>query len=114
MKADIKMDKEREALFQPGCFVALHPDSEHPDAGRVGKIISRNGNKMLVEFFSDELIGKTEFSLIPLGHWAPVSKFLVEEYEPRVKKRGWRITERGIKIFSDLGWRYTAATIGKK
>lgn len=36
-----------------------------------------------------------------------------EEYEPRAKKRGWRVTERGMKMFRDLGWGYTAATEGK-
>jgi hypothetical protein len=36
-------------MFQPGCFVVLHPDSKHPDAGRVGKIVSRNGCEMLFE-----------------------------------------------------------------
>jgi len=113
MTTDLKLTKEQEAMFQPGCFVALHPDSKHPDAGRVGKIVSRNGSEMLVEFFSDELIGKSEFSLIPMGHWAPVPEFFVEEYEPRAKKRGWRVTERGIKMFRDLGWGYTAATEGK-
>jgi len=80
------LTKEQESLFQAGCFVVLHPDSKHPDAGRVGKIISRNGARMLVEFFHDELIGETAFSVIPFGHWLPVPSFFVEEYEPRAKK----------------------------
>ena len=106
MTTDFELTKEQEAMFQPGCFVVLHPGSKHQDAGRVGKIVSRKGSEMLVEFFSDELIGKSEFSLIPLGHWAPVPDFFVEEYEPRAKKRG-------MKMFRDLGWGYTAATEGK-
>lgn len=113
MKINFEMNKEQEAMFQSGCFVVLHPNSDHPDAGRVGKIVSRNNNDMLVEFFADDLIGKTEFSMIPLGHWGPVPEFLVEEYEPRAKKRGWRVTERGMKMFRNLGWGYTAATEGK-
>ncbi|MDE1545466.1 MULTISPECIES: hypothetical protein [Betaproteobacteria] len=113
MTTDAKLTKEQEAMFQPGCFVVLHPDSKHLDAGRVGKIVSRKGGEMLVEFFSDELIGKTEYSTIPLGHWGPVPEFFVEEYEPRAKKRGWRVSERGMKMFRDLGWGYTAATEGK-
>lgn len=113
MPTDIKLTQAEEALFQPGCFVALHPESKHPHAGRVGKIVSRRGSDMLVEFFADELIGKTEFCTIPLGHWGPVPECLVEEYEPRAKKRGWRVSERGMKMFRDLGWGYTAATEGK-
>lgn len=113
MTTDLELTKEQEAMFQPGRYVALHPESNHPDAGRVGKIISRKGRDMIVEFFNDDLVGRTEYSTIPLGHWGPVPEFLVEEYEPRAKKRGWRVTESGIKIFRDLGWGYTAATEGK-
>ena len=113
MTTDTELTKQQEAMFQPGCFVVLHPDSKHPDAGRVGKIVSRNGKEMLVEFFNDELIGKSEFSMIPFGHWLPVGDFLVEEYEPRAKKRGWRVSLRGIEIFRKMGWEYTAATEGK-
>jgi hypothetical protein len=113
MTTNLDLTPEQEKMFQPGCFVALHPESNHPDAGRVGKIISRNGTEMLVEFFNDDLIGKTEYCTIPLGHWGPVPEFFVEEYEPRAKKRGWRVTERGMKMFRDLGWDYTPATEGK-
>lgn len=101
-------------MFQPGGFVMLHPDSKHPDAGRIGKIISRRGVEMVVEFFADELIGKSEFSLIPLGHWGPVPDFLVESYEIRAQKRGWKIGERGITMFKKLGWGYTLASIGNR
>lgn len=76
MTTDAKLTKEQEAMFQPGCFVVLHPDSKHRDAGRVGKIVSRNGGEMLVEFFSDDLIGRSEFSTIPLGHWGRCRSFL--------------------------------------
>ena len=51
--------------------------------------------------------------MIPVGHWLPVGDFLVEEYEPRAKKRGWRVSLRGIEIFRKMGWEYTAATEGK-
>ena len=112
MTTDIELTKAQEAMFKPGCFVVLHPESKHPDAGRVGKIISRKGKEMLVEFFADELIGKTEFSTIPLGHWGPVPEFFVEEYEPRAKKHGWRVTASGMKMFRALGWGFTAATEG--
>ncbi len=109
----ITLKEKQEALFQPGCFVMLHPESTHPDAGRVGKIIRRTGTEMLVEFFCDDLIGSTEFSTVDLGHWGPVPEFFVEEYEPRAKKRGWRVTERGMKMFRNLGWGHTQATVGK-
>ena len=113
MAGDFKLTKEQEAMFQPGCFVVLHPDSKHPHAGRVGRIARRKGKDMLVEFFSDELIGVSEYSTIPFGHWAPVPDFFVETYEPRVMKRGWRVSERGMATFRDLGWNFTAATEGK-
>ena len=61
MTTDLDLTKEQDAMFQPGCFVVLHPNSKHPDAGRVGKIISRKGSEMLVEFWRDDLIGKSEF-----------------------------------------------------
>lgn len=38
MTTDLELTPEQEKLFQPGCFVALHPESNHPDAGRVGKL----------------------------------------------------------------------------
>lgn len=113
MQTSERLTKEQDAMFKPGGFVMLHPESKHPDAGRVGKIVSRNGDEMLVEFFNDELIGKTDFSTIPLGHWGPVPEFFVEEYEPRAKKIGWRVAERGMRMFRNLGWGYTAATEGK-
>jgi hypothetical protein len=113
MATDLELTPEQEAMFQPGCFVALHPKSKHPDAGRVGKIITREGRRMLVEFFRDDLIGKTTYSVIPLGHWGPVPAALVEEYEPRAKKRGWRLNEFGMKVYRDFGWDYTPATEGK-
>jgi len=114
MTTNLDLTTEQEKLFLPGCFVALHPESNHPDAGRIGKIISRKGREMLVEFFKDELFGKTDYSLIPLSHWMPVPTFFVEEYEPRAKKRGWRVTKHGMKMFHEFGWGYTAATEGKK
>jgi len=113
-KPKIKLSKEQEAMFAPGCFVMLHPESRHPDAGRIGKIVSRDEDRMLVEFFDDALIGKTDFSTIPLGHWGPVPDFFVEEYEPRAQKRGWRLTAQGRKMFCDLGWGFTPASEGKK
>lgn len=113
MTTEIELSKAQEKLFKPGCFVALHSDSQHHDAGRIGKIISCDGTAMLVEFFSDELLGKSEYSMIPFGHWAPVPEFMVEEYQPRALRRGWRVTERGMAMFREFGWGFTPATEGK-
>ena len=90
----------------------LHPESHHPDAGRIGKIISRKGVDMLVEFFSDK--EKSTYSMIPLGHWGPLLDSMVEEYAPEPGKRGWRFSEKGMTLARKLGWGYTDATEGKK
>lgn len=33
--------------------------------------------------------------------------------EPRAKRRGWRLNERGVKLFADMEWQRTKATEGK-
>lgn len=104
-------------MFAPGAFVMLHHECKvagkpHEDAGRIGRIVSRDGDRMVVQFWNDDLIGSATFSLIPFGHWAPVPEFCVEEYEPRAKLRGWRISAQGIKTFDRMGWHRTAATVG--
>lgn len=105
-------------MYAPGAFVMLHHESKaggcpHEDAGRIGRIVSREGERMVVEFFMDELIGAGTFSLVPFGHWAPVPAWCVEEYEPRAKKRGWRLNERGVKVYDSMGWQRTKATTGE-
>lgn len=100
-------------LFARGKFVMLHHESTTPDAGRVGRIVNCKGDRMLVEFFDDDLIGKSDYSVIPRRHWAPVPEFMVEEYEPRAKKRGWRVAERYVATMDKLGWPHTPATEGK-
>lgn len=100
-------------LFAPGKYVMLHPESQTPDAGRVGRIVNCKGDRMRVEFFDDDLIGKSDYSVIPRRHWAPVPEFMVEEYEPRAKKRGWRVMARHMDLVRKLGWQYTPATEGK-
>lgn len=104
-------------LFAPGCFVMLHHDSKasgsaHPDAGRIGCVVSDEPD-MVVEFWRDELVASSTFCLIPRRHWAPVPEFLVEEYEPRAKKRGWRLNAKGARMFQALGWQQTRATRGE-
>lgn len=100
-------------LFAPGKYVMLHPESQTPDAGRVGRIVNCKGDRMLVEFFDDDLIGKSDYSVIPRRHWAPVPEFMVEEYAPRSGKRGWRLKQHWMPIVQKLGWQYTPATEGK-
>lgn len=104
-------------LFAKGCYVMLHHDSKasgrpHPDAGRIGCIVTE-GDNMMVEFWRDDLVGGSTFSMIPRGHWAPVPDFMVEEYEPRAKKRGWRLNAKGARMFESLKWAHTAATKGE-
>jgi hypothetical protein len=107
-----------DPMFAPGAFVILHHGCKvagraHPDAGRIGRIVSRDGKQMVTEFFNDELIGSTQFCLIPFGHWAPVPEFFVEAYEPRAKRRGWRLSPAGVKMFDAMGWERTTATVGE-
>ena len=111
--------KQRE-MFQPGKFVMLHHachtwDGPHPDAGRIGKIIKCDlvTKDMIVEFWNDELVGSATYCLIPFGHWLPLGEWMIEEYEPRAKRRGWRVSQQGMKIFDGMGWERTAATEGK-
>lgn len=112
------MARMEAKMYAPGAFVMLHhsctvANKPHEDAGRIGRIVSRNGDRMVTEFFIDDLVGSSTFCLIPFGHWAPVPEFCVEEYEPRAKRRGWRLNERGVKLFSEMGWPRTMATDGK-
>lgn len=109
----ITLTPEEEKHFQPGCFVMLHHASKHEDAGRIGQITSRNRADMITEFFHDERIGKSEFSLIPLGHWMPVPGFLIEQYEHHARGSGWRLSKRGEELFHKLGWEHTQATLGQ-
>ena len=111
------MARMEAKMFAPGAFVMLHHECKaagkpHEDAGRIGRIVSRDGERMVTEFWNDDLIGSATFCLIPFGHWAPVPEWCVEEYEPRAKRRGWRLNERGAKLFADMGWRLTKATTG--
>lgn len=108
----------REAkMFAPGAYVMLHPEGKangkpHPDAGRIGRIQRCDDKAMIVEFWNDDLVGSSVFCLLPRQHWAPVPDFCVEKYEPRAKKRGWRLNERGVRLFADMGWGKTDATTG--
>lgn len=118
-----KIDCEYDAgiaakLFTVGGYVMLHHecmagDKPHPDAGRIGQIVNNGEHEFMAQFFDDELIGSTTFCLIPRRHWAPVPDFCVETYEPRAKRKGWRLNERGVKTFSIMGWGRTPATEGK-
>lgn len=111
------MARMEAKMFAPGAFVMLHHEckvagKQHEDAGRIGRIVSLNGKNMVTEFWNDDLIGGATFSVIQRRHWAPVPEWCVEEYEPRAKRRGWRLNERGAKLFADMGWQRTKATTG--
>ncbi len=104
-------------LFQPGAYVMLHPRSpalirEHQDAGRIGKLLSRKGDAAIIQLFRDDLIGLTMCCRIPIEHCAPVPDFMVEPYEVRAGKHGWRVTPSGLSLFKKLGWLHTDATSG--
>lgn len=115
----LKKSEVQARMFDVGAFVMLGTevyladDTRHPDAGRIGKIISVHDDKLLVDFWSDDLIGKGTFCILPRKYWSPVPEFLVEEFFPRELKRGYRINARGVKTFSDLGWPCNAATRGE-
>ena len=96
-----------------GCQVFLADDTLHPDAGRVGKIVSESNGHLVVEFFVDELIGKMSACILPKPMWMPVPRFMVDEYFPSAKKRGWRITERGERIFDGFPWPRNDNTSGR-
>jgi|SanBayMetagenome_1026888.scaffolds.fasta_scaffold01052_16 hypothetical protein len=126
-RAEADARREREC-YQDGRLLMLHHNGRiaggklHPDAGRIGRIVSCErmpdgrpvkGGKLVVEFFSDDLVGSATFCLIPVGHWMPIFDWMAEEYEPRAKKRGWRLSPQGLKIFKSMGWEFTPATEGK-
>jgi len=105
-------------LFKPGAFVMLHPRSpelivSHQDAGRIGKLMARKADKAIIQLFQDDLIGLTMCCQIPIAHCAPVPDFMVESYEARAGKKGWRVTHSGLSLFKKLGWLHTDATMGR-
>lgn len=121
-------DKYEREMFQPGklvmlhCFATMADGKLHPDCGRIGRVVScehgadgkpKPRATMVVEFWSDELVGSGTYCLLPRDAWFPVPDFVAEEYQPRAKKRGWRVSERGLRIFTSMNWPHTAATRGE-
>jgi len=119
MRELLKKEDVNGSMFAPGAFVMLHPNvypadmTRHPDAGRIGKVSSEANGKLVVQLFDDDLVGKMTACILPKELWLPVPAMAVEEYFPRAKKRGWRLSERGSKLFSDLKWIKNEATEGK-
>ena len=118
--SDAHIRRMEQKAFAPGAFVMLHHEGKaygkpHFDAGRIGKIVSNHGDKnlLVVQFFNDDLACSSDFMIFPKPHFAPVPEWMVEAYEPRAGKRGWRVNERGLEIFKNMGWGRTLATEGK-
>lgn len=104
--------------FELGAFVMLHPRNQDrsvraEDVGRIGKLVARDVEAVVVQIFQDDLIGLSLACRIPIEHCAPVPAFLVEAYESRAGKQGWRVTPTGLDLFKKLGWLHTDATIGQ-
>lgn len=114
-----KKNDSLSRLFRTGCYVMLPVDlllsdgrTVHPEAGRIGRINSESHGNLVVEYFDDRLIGKLSACILPKQYWLPVPEFLVEEYEPRAKKHGWRLSVRGVSGFEHMEWPKNAATEG--
>jgi hypothetical protein len=61
-----------EAAFLPGEFVVLQRE-RHPDAGRIGQIVCRQGLDLLVEFFADDVYGPACVCVLPVADWVPTA-----------------------------------------
>jgi hypothetical protein len=112
------LNREQE-LFGIGKFVMLpillfcSDGKEHPDAGRIGKILSVANGNLACEFFNDDLIGKMSGCILPKKYFLPIPGTLVEEYFPRAKKRGFRLSEHGMVVFARMNWPKNDATEGR-
>lgn len=103
--------------FELGAFVMLHPRNQArsvraEDVGRIGKLVARDAEAAIVQIFQDDLIGLSLVCRIPIAHCAPIPAFLVEPYESRAGKQGWKVTPTGLSLFQKLGWLHTDATVG--
>jgi len=114
MKLSQHTQKLIEKAFQPGKFVMLHPNAytdhgAHPDAGRVGKIVSCDKNRMVVEFFvkaeaiSCGVMHKDSFLIVPDFH--------VEEYT-KEGVTGYRVNDQFKQAAQYFGWNYTQQSEG--
>lgn len=119
MRERLRKEEVVNSMFAPGAFVMLHPNvfmsnnNRHPDSGRIGKVSSESNGMLVVELFNDDLIGKLTACILPKKVWLPVPSFAVEEYFPRAKKRGWRLSDRGKRLFADFGWMMNEASEGR-
>lgn len=121
-EAEGRAARERyfERLWAAGGYAMLHHASTigggraHPDAGRIGMIVTSEPERFMVQFFADAGAGKSTFCVIPRNHWAPVPDFCVEPYDVpgRTRCAGWRLGKRGIALFDSMGWQRTPATEG--
>lgn len=107
-----EMDRK---MWAPGGYVVLHAESYvgeklHPEAGRIGKIVSCRGQDIVVEMACGE--GQSRFLVgIPKKHYAPMPAFMVEEYAANEMRR-YRLTEDGYRIATNMGWLVNDRTRG--
>jgi hypothetical protein len=114
-----KYHQEMEAkAWREGAFVMLHPvcymakDKLHPDSGRIGKISVCDGQRMVVQFENDDLVGKSTFCLLPKDAWLPMPDFMIESYNRKTGITAWKLSDRGLQIANSMDWKYTEASKG--
>ena len=111
---ELRQEMDRK-MWATGGYVVLHPESYvgeelHPEAGRIGKIVSCRGQDIVVEMASGEVQGRFLVG-IPKQHYAPMPAFMVEEYLDNGMTR-YRLTEDGYRIATNMGWLVNARTRG--
>lgn len=87
--------------------------ARYPDIGRIGRVVSCATEGLLVIFFRDDLIGVCTYCKMPIEFWTPVPDFLVQDYQVRALKYGWRLTDKAQALFHVLGWPYTEVSLGR-
>lgn len=102
-------------LVMLSCFISLADDTDHPECGRICKIISlpKNGRgDMVVEYAVDDAAGRSSYLILPKDMFLPVPEFCVEAYSLRPGHTAYRINDQGRRTFEGMGWPTTAKSFG--